>query len=603
MSIKQELEGAIQHQKDSENSLATLREKWLNFESMLLSEHREAQQNENKVFDPRVATIELERTARVAAQNPSGKAFSVSQDDIGKNMLMNMLLSYQMEHANEQWDFLIKQMMMSFWSRVYGSMFALTPWRIRKNYVGPELLLINIYDAFPQPGVSVQDADWFVVGNRISLKWLQDQAKHNPDVWNADEIRDLATEIGKGGGDVKQQDNTASYTQKMWYPTQTGDEKFPKIQTFTQYTGDKWITWAKRANTKKGREYLLRVVNNNDLEGQLPVVAKHSIPMFDGPMGLGPFQRGKSLQFGTNSLINMYLTSVREKLRPPRMVNPDNVVMSSLKFDPGAFWFMNTPGQDVVPFNAGQDPDATFNSAYGLMVSAMLNQAGTTDTTGSSQIESALGRTPQAIRSQEASKSAQDFWEQTMLENTLKQVMERWIMLNVKNLEAPQVLRLFGEDIERIAEMYPDIVEMLSENTGKVYVDRELFMEGEEPVKFDYRIETGSTAKPNLDKDIQDIIEIIQMIDERQGFMQKIQEEGYDVKASELLKEVLLKKGMREDRIIVQKQQEEMMQPGQEQMMPEQGMPPQQEQHYEDPEIEQVAQQLMGGMGGVPQQQ
>tara|TARA_R110000868_G_C10972640_1_gene770689 strand:- start:22675 stop:24510 length:1836 start_codon:yes stop_codon:yes gene_type:complete len=602
-----ELEESIQHQKDSEDSLSLSRERYLNYESMLLGEHREAIQNENKIFDPRVSTIEIERTARVASQRPSGKAFAVSKNDTGKNMIMNLLLNYQMDNANEQWDFIIKQMMWSFWSRVYGQMYALTPWRVRPDYIGNELFLINIYDAFPQPNVTVQDADWFIVGNRPTIQWLKAQ---DAEVWNMDEIKELANDLKNGEGEVKTQDNQTSYSSQIQFPTQKGDSKFPRVQTFTEYRGDKWITWAKRVNTKKGREYLLRTVENNDLEGKLPVVAKYSIPMFEGN-GLGPFQRGKSLQFATNSILNMKAAEWRERLRPQLMIDPSNAVMSTIKYDPGAYWFMKNPGKDVVPFEKGGSSDAAFQQAYGVMVSAMLNSAGTTDTSNSQQIESALGKTPAALKAQAAAQQSQDFWEQTMMESSMKQVMERWIMQTVKNLEAKQALRLFEDEIQAITEQYPDAVDMFSEKSGQITVDKSFFTEDEEPVKFDYKIETGSTAKPNLEQQVADVAEILNLVDEKPALIAKMQAEGSDVSATQLFKEMLTLRGMRTEKIIVPFEQPMSQQAdpaqmamqdpmAQMQQMPQEMPQPEPIPQYEDPDINSVAQELMGGLGGIP---
>lgn len=600
-----------EHQKNSEDHFQHARERYQDYESMLIGEHRESDQNENKVFDPRISTIEIERTARVASQRPSGKAFAVSENDQGKNMIMNLLLNFQMDNANEQYDFVTKQMMWSLLSRVYGVYYALTPWRITPNYIGNELTLVSIYDAFPQPNVSVQDAEWFIVGNRLSVEWLLAQDK---DVWNMGEIKALKAELKGTEGDVKQQNNSSSYLQQTQFSTQRGDTAFPKIQTYTEYRGDKWVTWAPRVNTKKGREYLLRTVKNEDLEGMLPVVAKYALPMMGGdhtyPVGLGPFQRGKSLQFATNSLINMYLTTVREKLRPQLMINPKTTVMSSIKYDPGAYWFMQNPGQDVQAFQKGSDPDNTFNSAYGMMISAMLNQAGTTDTANSSNVESSLGKTPAAIKQQAASQGAQDYWEQTMLESAMGQVMNRWVMNNVKNLDTKQAIRVFGDEIERIAEYYPDALEMFSEKSGRIMVDNSMFQDGKEPIHFDYKIQTGSTAKPSLEKEVEELMQFIDIIDERPNFIAKMQQEGNDINATQLLREIMIKRGIREDKIIVQSQPQEMApeeMPGQ--VPQDSGMPmevpvevPQMQPipQYEDPDINAVAQELLGGQQGIP---
>lgn len=593
------LEEGRSHQKNSEDSLSTVRNKWPDYESMLIAEHRESIQSSSKIYDPRLSTIEIERTARISSQRPSGKAYAVSKDDQGKNMVMNLLLGYQMDNANEQRDFLIKQMMLSFWSRVYGSLYCLVPWRVKDNYIGSELNLISIWDSFPQPNVPLQDADYFVQGHRFSLAWLK---KQDPKVWNMDEIKELEREMSSGEGDVKQNDNQNSFITQQLYPSQFGDKAFPMVDAYTEYRRDKWFTWAKRPNKNKGREYLLRVLDNSKgeayPEGMLPVVEKVSIPMFEG-LGLGAFQRGKSLQFGANSLINLYMSGVKSAIFPERMVNPDNVVQSSLKYGAGEFWFMNQPGEDVKIVQRGQEATSTFNAAYGLVIAAMLNQAGTTDTSNSQQIESSLGKTPTALRQQAAAQAAQDFWEQTMLESTLRQVFERWVAMNTTKLEADIPIRIFGSELEEIAQTFPDATEMFSEKNGQVLVNGKMFKNGEDPIKFDYKIETGSTTRPNMQQEIQDAVEMVQFVSENPQYIAAMEKEGNTISATELFKEMATKRGFKNlDRIIKTIQPEEMQQQmgGMPQMPHEMPQMPQ----FQDEEVNALAQQIMGGMGGIP---
>jgi len=599
------------HQTDSENYMGTLRDKWPDYESMLIAENRESMGTDSHIFDPRLSTIEIERTARVAAQRPSGKAFAVSKDDIGKNMIMELLLNYQIANANEQWDFLVKQMMLSFWSRVYGQIYTLVPWRVNPTYVGPEMFLISPWDSFPQPNVTMQDAEWFIQGHMLSINWLK---KQNKETWNMDEINALSAEMKEGDGqegDVRRHDNHNSYISSQMFPTQFGDKKYPKVKAFTEYRKGKWITWAPRINPKKGRAYLLRVVEDPYPEDFLPIVAKYAIPMFEGPTGIGPFQRGKSLQFGTNSLINLYFSGIRTSLFPEKMVNPDNVVMSSLKYGAAEQWFMQNPGQDVQVVQRGSESTSTFNNAYGMLISAMLNQAGTTDTSNSAQVESSLGKTPQALRLQAASQGAQDFWEQTMLESTLRQVFERWVALNTTELEADAAVRIFGSEIEKIKELYPEETEAFSDTSGKILISKKLFQTKKgDPIKFDYQIETGSTTKPNMDQEKTDVEDTLRLFAENPQIIEMMKMEGSGISMTELVKRVLTKKGQKDlDKIVIKSMEQPEQQPQEgmpmdpnavppEQMPPEMPPPPQ----YQDPDVSALAEQLFGGMGGVPQQ-
>lgn len=497
--------------------------------------------------------------------------------------------------------------MLSFWSRVYGSLYCLVPWVVNEKYIGPEMLLISIWDSFPQPNVTMQDADYFIQGHRLSLKWLE---KQDPTVWNMDEIKALKKDLGDGTGEAKQNDNQNSYFNQQFYPTQKGDKGFPKFDCYTEYRKDKWITWAKRANASKGREYLLRVLDNSKgeiyPEGYLPVVEKTTIPMFEG-MGLGPIQRGKSMQFGLNSLVNLYMSGIRSTVFPERMVNPDNVVMSSLKYGANEFWFMNNPGVDVQTVQRSSDATNTFNSVYGLMVSSMLNASGTTDTSNSQSVESSLGKTPQALKLQAAAQGTQDFWEQTMLENSLQQIMERWTALFATKMEAPVALRLFGEDIKQIAELYPDATSLFSENSGQVLASGDMFKnEKQEPITFDYKIETGSTAKPNMNQEVQDAMEVLQFVSENPQFVATMeQKDQKTISNAELFKEMLLKRGMKNSDKIIKDAQPPMVQgmPGQEMGQPQEALQPQIEvPQYQDEHVNQVAQMVLGGFNGIPQQ-
>jgi len=587
------------HQKKSKNYLGTIRENWRDYESMIICSHREAMQTKNKVYDPRLGTIELERTARVMAQRPSGKAKPLSTNDTGKAKLMNLLLGYQMDNAKEQFSFLIKLRLLSFWSRVYGALYALVPWRITDNYIGPELNLISIWDSFPQPNVQLADADWFIQANRLGIKWL---LRQDPKTWKMSEIKDLASEMkrDKDEGDVRQADDTSGHIEDEMYPSQFGDHLYPQVKVYTEYQKEKWITWAEqRINKKYSRPHILREVDNRKgqvyPEGMLPIINKHGLlPLLGGPIGVGPMQRGKSLQFATNQLINLFMSSVKSSITPELQINPRNVVPSSIKWGAAEKWFMNSPGKDVVPVQKGAEVLNTFNTAYGLFIGALLNQGGTTDTSSSNFVQTSLGKTPQALRLQVAAQSALDEWEEVMIHDAIGQIMNRWMALNANNLEIGIPLRLFGQEMEEISQQYPDIAEMF-ENNG-----REAFRVEGEPVKFDYDMEIGATSKPNLEEDRQSITDMIDFVKNSPDFIERMRAKGKDINEPELFERLLKLKGIKDtDNIITDAQ----TQPGMEGMQPGmQDMPPAEEPmpKYDDPDIDALAQQVLGGVQGVP---
>ena len=117
------------HESDSYNYLKVQRETWDDKEAILLCKIEDSLSStaKSQVFDPILSTMLLERTGRVMYQNPSGKAYAVSKDDVGKNILINLLLKFFRNNANEQFSHLVKLRMLDFYSGVFGSAFGLIP--------------------------------------------------------------------------------------------------------------------------------------------------------------------------------------------------------------------------------------------------------------------------------------------------------------------------------------------------------------------------------------------------------------------------------------------------------------------------------------------
>ena len=100
------LEECQKHERDSYNYLASKRDTWPDKEAMLICKLEDdiSGGQKSQVFDPVLSTMLLERTARTMYQNPSGKAYAVSRDDVGKNKIMNLLLKFFRKNANEQFS-------------------------------------------------------------------------------------------------------------------------------------------------------------------------------------------------------------------------------------------------------------------------------------------------------------------------------------------------------------------------------------------------------------------------------------------------------------------------------------------------------------------
>jgi hypothetical protein len=470
---------------------------------------------------------------------------------------------------------------------------------------------------------TINESDWFGVAEDISVHWLIEQNKKLPGIWM--NVEELANEMkeSKDPGDV-QTDREKSYTERELYPSVIGDTKYPTIRAYTEYRRDRWITWCpQRANKKSSRPLILRVVENPYPKGMLPIVAKHAFPLMNSIIGLGEFERGMTLQKSINSLWNLYLDGVKYSIFPPLHINPDEVVPTSIKWGAGERWFMNHPNVDVQTMNLSPRGMDTFQSTYGFMMSAIQNLTGTSVVSQPSNVEPTLGKTPQAIQMRATQMSARDEWDRFMMEDTIKEIYERWIALITHNLKVPQVLRIYEGEIQEIQKVYPKekILEIFkSGKRGNLTIDNKYFKDNKDKIiDFDFELETGSTMKKNIEDEGMVISSIIQSLSTKVGNMtilEEIRQKGKDVDIAELYKRWVALQLKDYDKIIIEPESTEMtteqenivnQSPGQ--VLPEAvvGQPASVNvgEQFKDEEIANVAQEVLsnnifGGVSGIP---
>jgi len=547
-----------EHSRSSEAVMQKFSTGWDEKEAMLICRLTDGISMDKKthsgVFDPRLSTIVFERSARVMSQNPIGKAYAVSRNDMGKNQFMNLLLKYYQNNANMWHSMVVKCRLLDLYSLVYGTMFALVTWVVdpKRNYIGPEMIPLPIRSCFPQPGAtSLNDCDWFQVSSMKNFNWLEQQSKLSPKWKNIDKLKTLLLgEKGTGTGDVKP-DLQTSFVEKTWYSgtVDNADSAFPEVELKTEYRRDRWITFA-----PKYENIILRDIPNPYNNGELPIVAKHAFPLMDSIIGLGEFERGKTLQFAINSLINLYMDAVKYSIFPPIQIDPNSVIASTIKWGPGEKWLTKKPGIDIKQLRLNPGGLQTFNSTYGFLISSLMNQAGTTDVASSTNTESSMGKTPQALRLLSSRESARDEWDRTMMEDTLKSVYKKWIDMIVTKQEKSVPVRLFGDEAKQIANEYPDVAQFFEkDNYGVAKVGKDQIN-----ATYDYEIETGSTMKPNLDGDNSNISNILAMVLKSPQIITAMHTKGKDIDLGELFKRWIITGGIKDwDKIITEYSPEE----------------------------------------------
>lgn len=523
MTLKDEMSEQYQ---DAFDSMRVIRLTWDDKEAMLVSRSlnqltsnaagSNAMSVKSQVNDPRLSTIVIERAARVMAQLPTGKIQALDMDDQGKNILMNLILTkYIYPNANSQFDLLTKLRMWDIYSNVYGAFPALTSWRISDDYIGPDFELVPMRNFLPQPGrVSVHECEYVFIKTTVTVAWLKTR---NKDHWkNLDYVIEKAS---KGGKDQSSQDaNVRSFVERDRYIDVTGGKgDSALVDLVTRYERDRWVTFAPDYD-----DSIVRDIKNPQANHKIPVTLKQCFPLIDSMVGLGEFERGKTLQYAIDSLINLYMDGVKMSIFPPIMMQADGVVPSTIRISPGAKWLLTRPGA-IESFNVSPEGINSFQSTYSFLNAAMLNMAGTTDTTVTAKTDPGLGKTPDALNMLQARESSRDNWDRFMLEKATEEVFGNMIELVAnQQQEKPLDFNLFEGDIKQIQEQYPDVMEMVkvykSGKAGKVTVTSKDLGAGK--TKYKYSIDAGTSLKEDTQQINQTLDSMITLFTEHPQIIQ-----------------------------------------------------------------------------------
>ena len=317
--------------KSDRDAVRTIIDSFDEKESMLISKVEDSITNnsqfKSRVTDSRLSTIVWERSGRVMGQLPKGLVKALTRADKGKSLLMDIILQrYVIPNANSQYSHLMKLRMWDLYSMVYGMMPMMVDYRIDDDYIGPDSWLVPIRNFTPQRGkLSMQDSDYCHIDTYVSVSWLQNKLDSDIGDWDKAAIRKVITQAKDGTRTKRNEETEESYVER----TRTDDVgsakgNYAQIKLTTRYeagSDGKWTTFAPDYDN-----LVIRDIANPHKNGKIPVVLKYCFPLIDSIYGLGDFERGKTLQYAMDSLINLYLDGVKMSVFLPTVVNPNGVV-------------------------------------------------------------------------------------------------------------------------------------------------------------------------------------------------------------------------------------------------------------------------------------
>ena len=546
----------ISEKSTSYNNLSTKRALWDKVEQLFHGQINDgiSAKTKSRVFDPKLATLSLERSYRVMSQLPTGKVIGIGSNDLGDAKLKSLLMDkYVLKNANAQFDFLTKMRMVDLYSNIYGNFFTLTDWDVKTNgYMGPDVWLLNIRDVFPQVGaVSLEDSESIIIRTWRPLSFFEGLRK-NKEYKNIDKIIVKLEELA--GSKQNRDSNSLSKREENQYGNQQSTKNGGYYECLTRYEKDRWVDVCVDADTE------FRDTKNPQDNGELPVDCKYSIPLLDDFMGFGDFERGASMQMMINSLWNLYGDGVKMSIFPPVAIDKNNIASpSSIQWNAAAKWlFRGNPSASVTPLSLTPQGIQTFNNVYQVATSSMLNMFGTTDTTVTSQTDPGMGKTPDAIKFQAARENTRDNADRFFMEQYLSKVMKKMVNLLNKKQNGKLEIRMFKEEIDLLAKEYPEIRDQYNEETGKLAVKK-----GKSSMLYDFEIVQGSTYavdQKSQQENLQMLLELYQRSQTPQGntLVNDLAVSGYNFNFGELFKRSVSMSGIQDwDKILTEKTEEE----------------------------------------------
>jgi hypothetical protein len=504
----------------------------------------------SQVNNGRMATLVYESSARVMAQMPTGRFQAMTRKDKQYSEIMQVVWDrYVTPKARSQYDLLTKYRLWNVYSKVYGSMPVYYDWVVSEDYVGPDLFLVPIRNFFPQPGkLTMQDSDWTMLRTVKSVRWLE--SRRDMDGWKKEALNEVLDKIEglKQNPNVSDSNLQSFVERNRSASTGTIEGKGAQVELVTYYEAGKegeWITCVPEFGWK-----IVCEKKNPHKNGRIPVVMKHCFPLIDSMIGLGDFERGKTLQYASNSLLNMYLDTVKMGLYPPLLINPDQVgQLASIQWGPAAKWLVKNP-QAVTPLQMGTQGLNTFQSTWEVLNASILNLMGTTDTTVTQNQDAAYGKTPAALEMQQGREAARDNWDRFFMEQAIEEWTECGANLFAEKHEVDvDIPLMFADEIKRIGEQYADDLMEGNPTPFEVYDSEEagnLALPGGhlKGVTYHFSIDASSSLKRDQMQERQVLTEVLTISTQNPLLMQSVQQAGFQLNMGELFKRWLISGGV-----------------------------------------------------------
>lgn len=507
-------------------------------EELFLGRYKDKKEDTESVLSTgELTTLAVDKACRVMAQLPSGRFYNYN-GKTGANMMMNLYFEHAViPNANNGGPLLMKYRMVDMYSSVFPYIPCFIEWKVTDKYTGPDLIVIHPRRFRPQPGkTAIEDMDYCFIDTEVSKQWLEEKLKADPEgvVWkNLKAVIDSADEEGSG----------TPITERS--PDQVNKTKTGITLRHRLNKNGSWQVYA-----PFDKENLL-LVNEEKYFPGIPVALKIQYPSMDKLGGITDFDRGEKLQKSIDKLIRLNEDGIGMSIDPPLVMDPEDVVLSSIVRKKKAKWFVKNGKVDSIKMqNVSPQGMNTFQSTYQIYKGNMLSMGAQSDSSVPVSVDPGMGRTPEALRQQGAKQGSRDAWDISMMEYFIDRT--HTIMANMIAMKGinEYSFRLFSQSIKKIEEEYPEEdlsvfgAEFRTAGLGKIDPKA---LEGE----YIYISDEGSTLVKKDDTGLK-LMSYVEKFNKYPGIAEDFRASNQKFNQGEAFKRALLDEGIKDaEKIIV----------------------------------------------------
>lgn len=413
----------------------------------------------SRVIDPRIRTSLIEKNGRLLNSKLRGRVKGRdSVSDPLKAKIQNALLDFQWDNAKDGGSMLEKWGEMDMDTRMYGSKFALVPWKheVRDGKVvfdGNEFYPLDLRDCGMDPSAThIRDAKWFQ-----HRKWVHiDELKHLNDKSSNDPmypgLKELLDKISMDGKLYNSDRRDSRYSNRVLHlkglSDRVGDDKsFPVCEIVTEYRKNRIITFAPKYRV------ILRDIENPYNHKKIPIVQNRYYKITGDPLGESEIEPVLSIWRSIQAVICGFLDTMNIHMNPPLKVIESAARIETIIFEPESIMLMDRPDA-VTEYQGSSQPLQLFQSTYSALVAAFNQAMGdlSQQVSNSDPFNSKDQKTATEVKYVSKQQNSRDQKNQNSLAECIEDMMSMWISNNKQFLftdtdKKEYLLQILGGDL------------------------------------------------------------------------------------------------------------------------------------------------------------